>query len=239
VLFKKVLVVALSAVLALPVLGQQAVLESNEMPVPGFGPVTEFARLTAGPAPQPGSPAPQAQAQEAQEESAPVAAGKLEVEIISGEGAENNIATGSATPPKVRVLDEAGNPVENAEVIFQLPMGGPSGVFSGWVRTQTLRTDASGVASVSNYTPNEIEGQFNIKVTASQGNNRGSAVIPQSNVKIVQKKSHKTRWIIIGAIAAGAVVAIALAATGDDDKPSTTTNPVWITPGAISVGGPR
>jgi hypothetical protein len=232
VLFKKALVIALSAILALPLLGQQAVPSSPEMPIPGYRPVAELARLNAPQAPQPGVAA-------AQEAEPAQPAGQLTIEVLEGEGAQNDINAETATAPKVRVLNEAGNPVEDAEVVFQLPMGGPSAVFSGWVRTQTLRTDASGVAAASALTPNEIPGDYNIKVTATHGNSRGAATIPQSNVEVTTKKSHKKRWIIIGAIAAGAVAAIAIAASGDDDDTTKTLTPVTISPGGITVGGPK
>ncbi len=239
-LFKKVLVVALSAVLASPLFGQQAISTFPEMPIPGYRPVAELARL-ALPAPQPGAAAPRPVAQETQAEAEPAQpAGQLKIEVLEGDGAQNDINAGTATAPKVRVLNESGNPVEGAEVVFQLPMGGPSGVFSGWVRTQTLRTDASGVAAASGLTPNEIAGDFNIKVTVTDGNSRGAATIPQTNVRIAAKRSHTTRWIIIGAIAAGAVAAIAVAASGGDDTDSAGQfAPVTISPGAITVGGPQ
>jgi hypothetical protein len=236
VLFKKFIVIALSAVLALPLAGQQVVPVSSEMQTPGYGPVTELARLSAQQAPQPGTAAPQTPPAE---EKPAEPAGKLTVEVLAGEGAQNDIKAKTATAPKVKVLDESGNPVDGAEVVFSLPMGGPSGMFSGWVRSQTLRTDANGEAMVSAYAPNEIEGQFAIKVKATSGNNVGAAVISQANVMPAGKKSNK-KWIIIGAIAAGAAVAIAIAATrdGDDDLPGQ-ANPVTISSGPISVGSPN
>jgi hypothetical protein len=232
--FKKTIVIALSAILALPLAGQQSFPVSSDFPATGYGPVTELARLSAQAPPQPGTAAPPAPAAEP---AAP--AGKLTVEVLAGEGAQNDIRARTATPPKVKVLDASGNPVDGAEVVFSLPMGGPSGMFSGWVRSQTLRTDANGEALVSAYAPNEIEGQFAIKVRATSGNNAGAAVISQANVMPAARKSNK-KWIILGAIAAGAVAAIAVAASGDGDNDLPgQANPVTISSGPISVGGPN
>jgi hypothetical protein len=240
VLFKKVIVIALSAVLALPLAGQQLIPVSSEFMTPGYGPVTELARLSAQSAPQPGTAAPQAASAESTPAAEPTApAGKLTIEVLAGENAQNDIKARTATAPKVKVLDESGSPVDGAEVVFSLPMGGPSGIFSGWVRSQTLRTDVNGEAEVSAYQPNEIEGQFALKVKATSGNNVGAAIISQANVLPAAKKSNK-KWIIIGAIAAGAAIAIAVAAaSGDDDASPGQANPVTVSSGPISVGSPN
>ena len=107
----------------------------------------------------------------------------LKIVVIEGEGAKNSIRSKFATAPVVEVQDAEAKPVPGAEVIFQLPAAGPGGVFNGWMRTQTARTGSDGRAAATGMTPNDQEGRFNIKVSASEGAKRGSAVIAQANVK--------------------------------------------------------
>jgi hypothetical protein len=172
-------------------------------------------------------------------------AGQLQIVVIEGEGALNNIRTRTATQPVVEVRDENGEPVAGAEVVFQLPAAGPGGVFHGWMRNQTARTNEQGRAAASGFTPNEEPGRFNIKVTATTGAKTGTAVIAQSNTLngaggAQAKKSRRNLWIVIGVIAVAAIVGGVVAASGgDDDAPGARTNPITITPGPVTVGNPR
>jgi hypothetical protein len=163
--------------------------------------------------------------------------------VLEGEGAKNNVRAKSATAPAVEVRDEADKPVAGAEVIYQLPATGPGGVFHGWMRTQTVRTDAQGRAGTTGYVPNDEEGRFNIKVTATSGAKTGGAVIAQSNVRGEAgpgSVSAKRRWLVPVVVIAGlAIVGGAVAATRGDDTTTTPTTAVTITPGAITVAGPR
>ncbi len=173
------------------------------------------------------------------------AAGMLEIVVIEGEGARNNIRARSAVAPVVEVRDASGNPVAGAEVLFQLPLVGPSGVFNGWVKTQTVRTNEQGRAQASGYTPNQEEGRFNIKVTATAAGRTGSVVIAQSNVTGsggagAQAGGRSGWWKALAVIGAGAAVAGIVLASRDDDTPvAAVTNPVTITTGPITVAGPR
>jgi hypothetical protein len=146
----------------------------------------------------------------------------------------------------VEVRDANDKPVEGAEVVFQLPAAGPGGVFHGWMRNQTTRTNAEGRAAAAGFTPNEEPGRFNIKVTATTGQKSGTAVIAQVNTEngggngAQAKKSRKGLWIAVAVIAAAAIAGGAVAASGDDDNSSAiSTNPVTITPGPVTVGNPR
>ncbi len=165
--------------------------------------------------------------------------GTLQITVLEGEGAKNDIRTGTAVAPRVRVTTEDGKPVAGAEVVFQLPMGGPSGVFSGWVRTQTVRTGEDGIAAATGYTPNEVEGRFNIRVVATYGNSKGSAVISQSNIRGAQGRSGSKKWWILAiAAGAGAGIAAAAAAAGDSGT-AATPSLVTITSGPVTVGAPK
>lgn len=168
--------------------------------------------------------------------------GSLKIVVLEGEGAKNSVRAKSATAPVVEVRDEADKPVAGAEVVFQLPATGPGGVFHGWMRTQTVRTDAQGKAASSGYTPNDEEGRFNIKVTATAGAKSGSVVVAQSNVRGTAAAGAGSRswWKPVAAVAAVAVVIAVVAATrGDDSSTAASSTAVTITPGAITVSGPR
>lgn len=173
-------------------------------------------------------------------------AGKLKVAALQGEGAVNNIAAGTATQVVVEVRDEADKPVPGAEVLFQLPAAGAGGVFNGWMRTQTVKTNEQGQAGTSGLTPNDEVGRFNIKVTASAGARAGSIVVAQTNARqggsggrVAAGSSWK--WKIIGLVAAGATVGGIYAAkrNGGTAVTTTTTNPVTVTVGSVTVAGPR
>lgn len=172
--------------------------------------------------------------------------GTLKVTVVEGEGAKNNIRSRTATAPVVEVKDASDKPVVGAEVVFALPMVGPSGSFNGWLKTQTVRTDAQGRATVTGYAPNDEAGRLNIKVTATAGSETGTVIIAQSNIagsSSGSTASGKSRpWLKPVAIIGGAAIAGGIvAATRGDNKTGTTATsvPVTITPGAPTVGGPR
>jgi hypothetical protein len=167
----------------------------------------------------------------------------LKITVAEGEGAKNNVRSRSGTAPAVIVTDETDKPVAGAEVVFQLPMVGPSGVFNGWLKTQTVRTDEKGHAAATGYAPNSETGRFNIKVTATSGTQKGSAVIAQSNVEggTTSASRSKTPWKLIGVIGGAGLLAGVLAAATGGDNGAVAANPVPITiaPGAVTVAPPR
>jgi hypothetical protein len=172
-------------------------------------------------------------------------AGPLKIIVIQGEGAVNSISGHTATQPVVEVRDEKDKPVVGAEVVFQLPAAGPGGVFQGWMRTQTVRTNEQGQAGTSGFTPTEEPGRFNIKVTATQGERSASAVIAQTNVQRTTSAgqavaSSSWKWKIIGLAGLGAVVGgIYAAKRGGNGTVATPAVPVTITAGSVTVAGPR
>ena len=235
-LLKKGVVLALCAVLGMPLSAQQPAAGAAS----GYAPPSALALLQAPPAPEPGQVAPAAVAPSVQQ-AKPEPPGILKVEVLEGEGARNDIDAGTATSPKVKITDEAGNPVPGAEVIFTTPMGGASAMFHGWVRTQTVRSGEDGVAVATGYMPNEKAGRFSVKVTAAAGSRKGSAMIAQTNAgDQAEGKSSRTKWIVLGVAAAAAVGIIAgVAVAGDDEPAGGAANPVTIRPGSITVGGPK
>lgn len=176
--------------------------------------------------------------------------GALKINVLEGEGQRNSIRGRTAVAPIVEVKDPSDKPLVGAEVVFQLPLAGPGGAFNGWLRSQTVRTDEAGKATVSGYTPNTEAGRFHIKVTATSGSQTGSIVISQINVENGTSVSGTAPspamkkpfpWKIVGPIIAVAAIAgIAVALRGDSKTTTTTTStPVSISAGAVTVGVPR
>lgn len=176
-------------------------------------------------------------------------AANLKIVVIQGEGATNSIRSHSATAPLVEVRDENDKPVSGAEVVFQLPVSGPGGYYSGWLRSQTVRTGSDGRAASSGMTPNDEPGRFNIKVTAVAGGKSGSVVIAQSNIQGANGSSTTTAgksnngWWKWAAVIGGAAIAGGVVAATRNGDPATVTSAasktVTITPGVITVGVPR
>ena len=171
-------------------------------------------------------------------------AGTLKIVVVQGEGSLNRIKSRTATQPVVEVRDESDKPITGAEVVFQLPAAGPGGVFNGWMRTQTAKTDAQGRASANGLTPNDQEGRYNIKVTATEGKKTGTAIIAQTNTmtgsETSRSRSHKTLYIVLGVVAVGAIAGgVAASHRGGGEATVTPTNPVTISPGPVTVGAPR
>lgn len=179
-------------------------------------------------------PAPAATAQEP--------AGNLKIVVVQGENAVNSIRSKTATQPVVEVRDDSDKPVAAAEVVFRLPASGPGGVFSGWLNYQVARTDDQGRATATGMVPNDQEGRFNIKVTATSGKRTGTAVIAQTNSNAspaTTSRSHTKLYIILGVVAVGALAGgLAAHASGGGSTPPVTT-PVTISAGPVTVGGPH
>src|SRR3954447_17556088 len=70
----------------------------------------------------------------------------LQITILDGEEAINNIRQRTAREPIVQVEDENHKPVAGAAVIFLLPNDGAGGTFAGGARTLTTVTDSKGQA---------------------------------------------------------------------------------------------
>lgn len=139
----------------------------------------------------------------------------LQIAVLQGEGARNSILAGTSTPPLVEVRDQSGKPVAGAEVTFRLPASGPSGVFSEWMRTETVRTNLQGQAKPTGLIPNAPEGRFQILVTAAMGKATAEAAINQTNVDPppAPKRARSAWWkpVMVGFGIAGLLSIIFLA----------------------------
>lgn len=173
---------------------------------------------------------------------APVA--KLHIVIVEGEGAINNVRQRVAREPIVQVEDENRKPIAGAAVTFLLPQQGAGATFVNGARSATLLTDNSGRAVARGLRPNNVEGQYQIRVTASHQGQTASVTINQTNALAVAGAaagvgiSAKLLTIIaVGAAAAAGGVFAATRAGGNSS--GTGSTPTVIVPGSPSVGGPQ
>src|ERR1051325_11009842 len=104
------------------------------------------------------------------------AGGKLNLVIVEGEGAINNIRQRTAREPIVQVEDQNHKPIAGAAVIFDLPGQGASGSFPNGSHTLTVTTDNQGRAAARGLRPNSVKGKYQMHVTASFAGQTATAV---------------------------------------------------------------
>jgi hypothetical protein len=166
---------------------------------------------------------------------------QLQITILEGEGALNNIKQQTAREPIVQVQDENHRPVAGALVIFTLPGSGPSGNFAGGSAEYDGVTDANGQVTATGLSPNKIAGRFQIQVDVKYHGLTAHATINQTNSvgsagaappPPVAAHSFPVKAVLIaGAIAAGIGIGVVASQSGG-------TKPVTITTGATTVGAP-
>lgn len=172
------------------------------------------------------------------------AGAQLNIVIVDGDGAINNIRQRTAREPIVQVEDQNHKPVAGAAVVFLLPDQGASGVFANGSHTLTVITDAQGRAAAKGFRPNTVQGKLQIHVTASHQGQTASATISQTNAVSAAAGAATAgvsgKLIAILAIAGGAVAGGIVAAThGGGGSSTTTTPPTTVTPGTGTVGAPH
>jgi hypothetical protein len=171
----------------------------------------------------------------------------LQVNVIDGEGAFNDIKRGQVRTPVVEVRDDDGRPVQGAKVVFQLPDMGASATFGDNSRTLIANTDEQGRATAPGLKPNKTEGSYLINVTVSKDGAVGHAEIRQNNTlaggdQAMQSNGHGKLKILIAIAGAAGGAAIAAVRAGGGSKSSSTTAavpPTTLTVGAVTIGGPR
>jgi hypothetical protein len=173
---------------------------------------------------------------------------KLNIVIVEGEGAINNIRQRVVREPIVQVEDENRKPVAGAVVTFFLPGQGASGTFANGTNTLTAVTDAQGRAVATGFRPNTVAGNYQMRVTASKEGQTATTVINQANVAAAAAAAGAAgisgKLIAILAVVGGAAIAggVIAATRGGGSSPTTTTPgtaTTIFTPGTPSVGGPR
>jgi hypothetical protein len=170
--------------------------------------------------------------------------GKLNLVVVEGEGAINNVKQRTVRPTIVEVQDENHKPVGGVAVTFLLPNNGPGGVFASGAKSATVVTDSAGRAPMPRFQPNNA-GQFQIHVNASHQGDQASLTITQSNVAAAGAAaaaggSSLKLILIIGGIAAAGAAGAAIGLTrGGGNNTATIPSGAISGPGTASVGAPR
>ena len=177
-------------------------------------------------------------------QTAPVT--KLNLVVVEGEGAINNIRLRTAREPIVQVEDQNHKPVAGAVVVFTLPQQGASGIFPNGAKMLTVLTDDQGRAVARGLQPNNVSGKMQIRVNASFQGQTASTSIAQTNVAAAAAGAGagagavSGKLIAIVAIAAAGVAGGVVAATrGGGSTAAVVKPPTSIAPGGGTVGPPR
>jgi hypothetical protein len=172
--------------------------------------------------------------------------GSLQIVIVEGEGAINNVKQRVNREPIVQVEDENHKPIAGAAVIFFLPNDGPGGTFANGSMTFTTTTNNQGQAVARGIRFNNQPGSMQIRVSASFAGQTASAIITQTNVLGVAASgasvggmSLGAKLLIIGAVVGGGIAAGVVVANHGGNSGSTTPATISITPGSVTVGGPH
>lgn len=171
----------------------------------------------------------------------------LKMMVLAGNGEMNDLERRVMAPLVVQILDQNDRPVEGAEVIFRFPLNGPGATFNTGKTSQAVRSNGTGEAAAMNWTANDQVGSFEVRITATYGNEQGEATVKMSNVtRIVETAKHSAKrshwysptWVKIALVggAAGIVTGVILATRGGGSSGSTTV-PITVTPGPPTVGG--
>jgi hypothetical protein len=168
----------------------------------------------------------------------------LQIVIVEGDGAINNVKQRVNRDPIVQVEDENHKPVAGAAIIFFLPNDGPGGVFANGSTSLTTTTNAQGQAVARGIRFNNQSGSMQIRVAASFAGQTASAIITQTNLIGTSGSgssnggmSVTAKVLIIGAIVGGGIAAGALIANRGG-SPTASPATVTINPGTVTVGGP-
>ena len=168
----------------------------------------------------------------------------LQITILDGDEAMNNIRQRTAREPIVQVEDENHKPVAGAVVIFLLPNDGAGGTFTGGARTLTVTTDAKGQAIAHGFHPNQMTGRFQIRVQASYQGRTAQTTINQTNQAGTTSgrsgsSSSAIKWLAIIAAGAATAAAVTVATHGGSNPPAASSVPVAVIPVTGSVGAPH
>ena len=172
----------------------------------------------------------------------------LNLVVLEGDGAINNIRQRTAREPIVQVEDENHRPVAGVAVVFTLPTTGAGGTFANGANTLTTLTDSQGRAVARGLKPNNVQGQYQIRVNASKNGQTASTTISQTNALVAGAAAGaaaagiSAKLIAVIAVAAGAAVAggvVAATRNGNNNNNNTpAASIVTITAGAAAVTTP-
>jgi len=208
--------------------------------------------LAQQPAPPAAAPAPQAPPPQAPETIKPMSplpmVQDLRVIPLAGNNEKNDLERKIMAPLVVEVLDQNSRPVEGADVVFRFPLNGPGATFRNQQTSKTVKSDGKGQASATGWMANNELGSFQVRVTASYGNETGETTLTMTNAPRVTPEDKKVKhgrswwsspWVKVAVIggAAAVVAGVVVATTGGGGSSSSHT--VTITPGPPVVGAPH
>jgi hypothetical protein len=167
----------------------------------------------------------------------------IAIRVVQGDNAINSIRMHRGHDLVVQVLNDAGEPVPHATVSFILPATGASARFGDRGLSVTVEADERGMAAGRGLEPNNAEGQFRIRVTASWRGDAANATIQQTNAEPAGKGG-RTKWIVIAAVVAGGAAGGLAAAHGGKSQEAavntgSSTAVATITPGTPAFGPPH
>jgi hypothetical protein len=157
----------------------------------------------------------------------------LKIAVLEGQDSVNSISLLHSVPTSIEVRDENDFPFEGADVEFTLPEQGPGGTFVTGGKTFKTRSDSHGQATAPVLIP-QGPGKFQMRVIATAGTRKATAVIAQTNVtgmysgiEPTRKPWYKRRIVLIvgGAGLAGATVAAIILLKGSSSSPSVSVTP--------------
>ena len=176
---------------------------------------------------------------------------ELNIVVVEGEGATNNVRQRVARDPIVRVEDENHKPIAGAAVVFTLPTEGATGEFSNGAKSLTIMTDSQGRATAQNLRLNPVAGKIPIHVNASFRGLTARTSITQFSVLPPGAKASSSSGgghggliailVVLGAAAAGggAYFATRSSNSGTVTTPPPTVTPIGITAGTGTIVGGR
>jgi hypothetical protein len=169
---------------------------------------------------------------------------KMNVLVLEGEGAVNNVNKREPRDLVVQVRDGNRTPLPNAAVTFTLPAQGPSGEFFNKARILTTTADDQGRAVAKGFRPNLLPGKVEVHVNASHQGETARATITQFNMIVQSDKGGSGKWIALLAIAGAAAAGGAVALTRTNPTSSSSGAPagapvITISPGGGTVGPPQ
>ena len=184
--------------------------------------------------------APGAQAAEA-------VAGSLNLVIVEGEGAVNNLKARTAREAIVQVEDSNHKPVAGALVTFTAAGAGPTGLFGNGSRVLTLLTNSKGQAVMHGLKTNHVAGVLKVNVTASFHGQTAAAAITQTNAAAVAGTSTAAAGGLLSVKAIAIIAGIGAAAVGGTvaglsqsggNSPAKNQGST-ISPGPVTIGPPH
>lgn len=167
---------------------------------------------------------------------------KMNVVVVEGEAAINNIRKQKGNDIAVLVRDGNRNPLPRAAVTFTFPAEGASAAVADGRKTVSVTAGNDGYAVLRGIKPNRVPGTMVVQVEAKHQNQTASTTVTQFNMN-VESKGSSAKWVavlgVVGAAAAGGAVLALRNSSNGSSAPVKPPTPIGITPGPGSVGPPR